>query len=67
MRRLQRWLTTESLNILTKKQVHTNISSGSLEGSPLLNIEGEVIGLVTVDKGKVVGAVLPKISKLIGN
>ncbi len=51
-----------------QEEVYTNISeSESLEGSPLLNIEGEVIGLVTVDEGKAIGAVLPEISKLIGN
>lgn len=47
--------------------VHTNIyEDKSLQGSPLLNIEGKVLGLVTINQGQVVGLPLPSVNKLIG-
>ena len=47
--------------------IHTNIYEvKNLEGSPLLNIEGRVLGLTTInEQGQVVGVPLPEINQLI--
>lgn len=53
---------------LKEDEIHTNIfESKTLQGSPLLDIEGNVLGLVTVDQqGKVVGVPLPQAEELFG-
>jgi len=49
-----------------KDKVHTNIQEPeNLEGSPLINIEGNVLGLVAIQGGKVIAHSLPEIDKLI--
>lgn len=55
------------IKYFNQQEVHTNISEAeALEGSPLLNIEGDVIGLVAIDRqGKVVGVPLPEIEQLL--
>lgn len=49
-----------------RQKIHTNISEAeALEGSPLLNIEGKVVGLAVIERGKAVGIPIPEMGELL--
>jgi S1-C subfamily serine protease len=50
-----------------EKNIQTNISEKNIEGSPLFNIEGQLVGLNTLDKdGKVVAISIKTIREFLG-
>ncbi len=55
------------IRFFDEKNLQTNIFEKNIEGSPLFNIEGQLVGLNTLDKeGKVVAISIKTISEFLG-